>query len=118
MYLQFNGSAFLFEHCWVILKNQPKWFLKCEKKNQLKRPRKGLASCPSTPYMVNLEDDNVAMDSVVDLERPTDNVVDLERPIGTKAEKARLKKRKNQIASSTQIFGALDEIKECKKKVS
>ncbi|KAH7837578.1 hypothetical protein Vadar_015386 [Vaccinium darrowii] len=115
MYKQFNGSAFLFEHCWVILKNQPKWFLECEKRNQLKRSRKGVASCPSDPYMVNLEDDNVATDSVVDLEGPTDNVVDLERPIGSKAKKVQVKKQKDQIASLTLISGALDEIKEGKK---
>ncbi|KAH7860469.1 hypothetical protein Vadar_013794 [Vaccinium darrowii] len=61
------------------------------------------------------EDDNVAMDSVVDLEEPTENVVDLERPIGSKAKKVHVKKQKDQIASLTLISGALDEIKEGKK---
>ncbi|KAH7841729.1 hypothetical protein Vadar_033515 [Vaccinium darrowii] len=81
MYKQFNGSAFLFEHCWRMTMLQ------------------------------------LATDSVVDLEGPTDKVVDLERPIGSKAKKAQVKKQKNQIASLTLISGALDEIKEGKKKL-
>ncbi|KAG5557077.1 hypothetical protein RHGRI_007363 [Rhododendron griersonianum] len=97
-------------------KNQPKWLLDSEKKNQLKRPRIGTASGPSTPDTINLEDNNVAMD----------NFVDVERPAGRKGEKARsfqeqpmkLMKRKNKdITNSTQFAGALDEIKECKIKL-
>lgn len=101
MYRKFNdsGSAFQFEHCWVILKNQPKWSLECEKKNQQKEPRTGVSK--STPNLVNLGDDNVE----------TDTFVDLEPPMGTKAAKE-LKRKNSENPSLTLISGALNEIKE------
>lgn len=101
MYRKFNdsGSAFQFEHCWVILKNHPKWSLECEKKNQQKEPRTGASK--STPNLVNLGDDNVE----------TDTFVDLEPPMGTKAAKE-LKRKNSENPSSTLISGPLSEIKE------
>lgn len=106
MYRKFNdnGSAFQFEHCWMILKHQPKWFQECQKKNQQKKPRTGVSK--STPELVNLGDDNVE----------TDNFVGLEQPMGTKAVK-QLKRKNSENPSSTPISGALNEIKESKIKL-
>ncbi|KAL0006136.1 hypothetical protein SO802_013697 [Lithocarpus litseifolius] len=63
-------SAFAFEHCWVVLKNQPKW-------STLKERSKGLLHTPSSIDQVGSNDD----DTVV-----------VERPIGRKAEKAKRKR--------------------------
>lgn len=107
MYQKMNkGSSFQFEHCWAALKNQPKWFLECEKKSQSKQPRNGVAPCP-TLNAINLEDDNVSADNFVDLERPT----------GIKAEKKNFKRKNNEIQSSTQISGALEKITESRNKL-
>ena len=62
--------AFAFEHCWVVLKNQPKWSIPKERS-------KRLPQTPSSVDQVNSNDD----DTVV-----------LERPIGRKAEKAKRKR--------------------------
>ncbi|KAG5556955.1 hypothetical protein RHGRI_007261 [Rhododendron griersonianum] len=116
MYEQKVGSSFQFDHCWVLLKNQPKWLLDSEKKNQLKRPRIGTASGPSTPDTINLEDNNVAMDNFVDVERPAGRKGEKERSF--QGQPMKLMKRKNKdITNSTQFAGALDEIKECKIKL-
>nr|POF05729.1 hypothetical protein CFP56_32982 [Quercus suber] len=60
-------SAFAFEHCWVELKNQPKW-------NMPKEISKGF---PQTPSSIDEGGSN------------DDDTVELERPIGRKAEKAK-----------------------------
>ena len=65
-----KNVAFAFEHCWVVLKNQPKW-------STLKERSKGL---PQTQSSVNQVDSN------------DDDTVVLERPIGRKAEKAKRKR--------------------------
>ena len=65
-----KNVAFAFEHCWVVLKNQPKWSMPKERS-------KGL---PQTQSSVNQVDSN------------DDDTVVLERPIGRKAEKAKRKR--------------------------
>ena len=62
--------AFAYEHCWVVLKNQPKWSMPKERS-------KGLPQTPSSIDQVDSNDD----DTVV-----------LERPIGRKAEKTKRKR--------------------------
>ncbi|KAH7853134.1 hypothetical protein Vadar_033794 [Vaccinium darrowii] len=90
----------------VKLKNQPKWFLECERKNQIKRPTTG------SPELEIVSDDNAEIDNVVDLERPT----------GIKAaKKAKINPKNrddepNSTPDSTQISGALDVIKVAKTK--
>ena len=61
--------AFAFEHCWVVLKNQPKWSMPKERSKRL----------PQTPSSVDQVDSN-------------DDTVVLKRPIGRKAEKAKRKR--------------------------
>ncbi|KAL4628776.1 hypothetical protein ACB092_05G263500 [Castanea dentata] len=63
-------TAFAFEHCWVVLKNQPKWSMPKE------RP-KGISLTPSSIDQVGSNDDDTMV---------------LERPIGRKAEKAKIKR--------------------------
>ena len=62
-------TSFAFEHCWVVLKNQPKWSILKERSKRL----------PQTPSSINQVDSN-------------DDTVVLERPIGRKAEKAKRKR--------------------------
>ena len=62
--------AFAYEHCWVVLKNQPKWSMPKERSKRL----------PRTPSSINEVDSN------------DDDTVVLERPIGRKAEKAKRKR--------------------------
>ncbi|KAL4637889.1 hypothetical protein ACB092_03G110400 [Castanea dentata] len=63
-------QAFAFEHCWVVLKNQPKWSMPKERS-------KGLSQTPSSIDQVGSNDDDTMW---------------LERPIGRKAEKAKQKR--------------------------
>ena len=62
--------AFAYEHCWVVLKNQPKWSMPKERSKRL----------PQTPSSIDQVDSN------------DDDTVVLERPIGRKAEKAKRKR--------------------------
>ncbi|KAL4626858.1 hypothetical protein ACB092_05G127000 [Castanea dentata] len=72
-------TAFAFEHCWVVLKNQPKWSV-------LKERSKGLPQTPSSIDQVGSNDDNTMM---------------LERPIGRKAEKAKADIEKEMLRLET-----------------
>ena len=63
-------TAFAFEHCWVVLKNQPKWSMPKERS-------KGLPQTPSSTDQVDSNDDNT---------------MEVERPNGRKAKKAKRKR--------------------------
>ena len=65
-----KNIAFTYEHCWVVLKNQPKWSM----------PKKGSKRLPQTPSSIYQVDSN------------DDDTVVLERPIGRKAENAKRKR--------------------------
>ncbi|XP_028062904.1 glutathione S-transferase T2-like [Camellia sinensis] len=107
MYKELKKSTFQFEHCWIMLRDQPKWVIESEKKKQPKRPRTGTTSSPCTPDSINLGEDDVSPNDFVDLERPT----------GRKAEKERLNKRKNQESVQSSITKTLEDIKQDKKKM-
>ena len=62
--------AFAYEHCWVMLKNQPKWSM----------PKESSKRLPQTPSSIDQVDSN------------DDNTVVLERPISRKTEKAKRKR--------------------------
>ena len=62
--------AFACEHCWVMLKNQPKWSMPKERSKRL----------PQTSSSIDQVDSN------------DDDTVVLKRPIGRKAEKAKRKR--------------------------
>ena len=63
-------TYFAFEHCWVVLKNQPKW-------SDSKERSKRLPQTPSSIDRVGSNDDDTMVP---------------ERPIGRKAEKAKRKR--------------------------
>ncbi|KAH7863026.1 hypothetical protein Vadar_012331 [Vaccinium darrowii] len=103
MYREFNkGNPFQFEHCWNLLKDQPKWFAQCEKKKPT-RARSGAALAAPSPELINPEDDV-----------PNDTVVEMERPTGTKKEK----KRKFNEQASASVVKLLNVIHEERKSTS
>ncbi|CAL5384348.1 unnamed protein product [Camellia sinensis] len=104
MYQKVHNTSFPFEHCWNVLRHQPKWFETYQKKNP-KRSRNSTSS-PSTPELVNLEEDEISRDAHIQLERP----------IGKKKEKERLKKLKSQDTTSSPIVDLLIDMKEDRKK--
>ena len=65
-----KNVAFAFEHCWVVLKNQPKWSMPKERSKRL----------PQTPTSIDQVGSN------------DDDTMEVERPIGRKAEKAKRKR--------------------------
>ncbi|KAI7990310.1 Glutathione S-transferase T3 [Camellia lanceoleosa] len=104
MYQEVHNTSFPFEHCWNVLRHQPKWFETYQKKNP-KRSQNSTSS-PSIPELVNLEEDEISRDTHIQLERP----------IGKKKEKERLKKLKSQDTTSSLIVDLLIDMKEERKK--
>ncbi|KAI8008163.1 hypothetical protein LOK49_LG07G01159 [Camellia lanceoleosa] len=98
MYQEVNKTSFQFEHCWNVLRHQPKWFEQCQKKKP-KRIRIDPTSSPSTPEPINLGEDDISP---------------LKRPMGRKAENEWLKKVKN-CDSCSPIVDLLNEMKEERK---
>ena len=103
-------NAFQLEHCWRILRNEAKWLilrdtLKAHKKRPAAQP--ATQSCHTFTSSINLDEDNDEMNSGETLERP----------IGKKAEKEKLKKRKNCDDVIPMLSSQLDEIKEEKRRM-
>ena len=89
------------EHCWRILRNEAKWLiLRDSLKVRTRQP--ATQSCHTFASSINLDEDNDEMNSGETLERP----------IGKKAEKEKLKKRKNCDDVVPILSFQLDEIKE------
>ena len=106
MYKENSKNAFQLEHCWRILKNEAKWLL--QRDNLKVRPRQPTTqSCNTFANSINLDEDNNEMNSGETLERP----------IGKKAEKEKLKKRKNCDDVVPILSSQLDEIKEEKRRM-
>ena len=80
----------MFEHCWNVLKHAPKWL----NSHQNETPRRRRMETTSTLDSINLEDEDVANASTIDLERP----------LGRKAEKTRLNKQKSNKGSLVQMW--------------
>ncbi|XP_030933596.1 uncharacterized protein LOC115959374 [Quercus lobata] len=68
LFKEIHGSVFQFEHCWLILKDYPKWASTMPRGDSRKE-------MPQTPDLI---DQGVGVDGIMDFERP----------IGRKAEKA------------------------------
>ncbi|CAL5405051.1 unnamed protein product [Camellia sinensis] len=107
MYQEFQKASFPFEHCWNVLRYQPKWLEECEKKKP-KKKKTSATSSPFAPEAINLAEDDVSHDAYVDLERP----------LGWKAEKERLNKRKSKDSAGSNYAGILNGIMEDKKKAN
>jgi len=85
MYASCVGKRFQLEHCWVILRKEPKW--QFERASQHQRSNKkqkshviasSTSSAPSTPDSVSLGEDS-------------ESFIYQDRPLGQKAAKERLK---------------------------
>ena len=110
MYQNNCKIAFQLEHCWRILRNKAKWLilrdtLKARKKRPATQP--AAQSCHTFASSINLDEDNNEMNSGETLERS----------IGKKAEKEKLKKRKNCDDVVPILSSQLDEIKEEKRRM-
>ena len=96
---ELNKGKFQFEHCWNVIRFQPKWLEDCQKKKPINSKHKGfspnISSTPTSETYVELGDDN----------KPNSNFVDLERPHGRKAKKDRKLKGKVRILQMTlQVY--------------
>ena len=100
-YQESHKTPFQFDHCWNMLRCQPKWLEHCEKQ-RIKRIRNAITSSPSTPELTNIGQDNVSHDTFANLERPLDKRV----------EKERVSKRKNEDNMSLKFTGILNGIEE------
>jgi len=90
MYSSCVGKRFQLEHCWVILKKEPKWqFERASQHQRSNKKQKGhvnaspASSTPSTPDSVSLGEDSELL-------------IYQDRPIGQKAAKERLKRRQGK----------------------
>ena len=106
MYKSNSKNAFQLEHCWRILRNEAKWLILRDTLKACKK-RPATQSCHTFASSINLDEDNDEMNSGETLERP----------IGKKAEKVKLKKRKNYDDVVPIFSSQLDEIKEEKKRM-
>ena len=117
MYASCAGKRFQLEHCWVILKKEPKWQFECASQHQRSNKKQKshvnaspASSTPSTPDSVSLGEDS-------------EPLIYQDRPIGQKAAKERLKSRqgKDKVREVTvtnllqQFRGTLIEIEDQKK---
>ncbi|XP_050208302.1 glutathione S-transferase T3-like [Mercurialis annua] len=105
LYQELNKNKFQYEHCWNILRFQPKWLEDCEKKKPAKKKDKIHVNTSAAETEVNLGDDHIT----------GTNFVDLERPPGRKAEKEKRKQREMENNSSDSYINILQEIREEKK---
>jgi hypothetical protein len=101
MFKSLLGAPFQFEHCWNVLRHNPKWVDHCAKEKQKKRP--AATSSPSEP--IQLEENDASQAAFVNLERP----------LGRKSEKARLNKRKSSDSLCANLEGILTDMQEAKK---
>ncbi|KAG6632832.1 hypothetical protein CIPAW_12G006100 [Carya illinoinensis] len=97
MYQSLDKCFFQFEHCWHLLKDQPKWIWHSTKEDLKRRKMMSTSLIPT-------QCSGAMVDSVFDLE--TDNVIDndvteLDRPMGRKVEKG---KRKAQGRQAEENF--------------
>ncbi|KAG6660872.1 hypothetical protein CIPAW_03G134500 [Carya illinoinensis] len=86
---------FQFEHCWHLLKNQPKWIWRTTKDDP-KQKKTMSPSLTPTPTRCSAATE----DSVFDLEMENvieNEVIELDRPMGRKAEKGKRKAQGRQM---------------------
>jgi len=120
MYASCVDKRFQLEHCWVILRKEPKWqFKRASQHQRSNKKQKGhvnaspASSTPSTPDSVSLREDS-------------EPLIYQDRPIGQKAAKERLKRRqeKDKVGDVTvtnllqQFRDTLVEIEDQKKQDS
>ena len=101
-----SENAFQLEHCWRILRNEAKW-LNVRDNVKVYIRQLAIQSFHTFASSINLDEDNDELNSGETLERP----------LGKKAEKEKLKKRKNCDDVVPILSSQLDEIKEEKRRM-
>jgi hypothetical protein len=117
MYASCVGKRFQLEHCWVILRKEPKWQFQRASQHQMSNNKQkshvnasSISSAPSTPDSVSLGEDS-------------ETLIYQDRPIGQKVAKERLKHKqgKDKVGETTvtnllqQFRDTLVEIEDQKK---
>ncbi|KAF5464003.1 hypothetical protein F2P56_005356 [Juglans regia] len=93
MYKEIEKSNFTLDHCWCLLRHQPKWQQHMISLNTRRRPHdKRPANEQSSEVVDNVVEENI------------------ERPPGKKAEKDNLRKRKAQQSCDADFNGALEKM--------
>ncbi|KAF5473441.1 hypothetical protein F2P56_010052 [Juglans regia] len=98
MYQSLEKTTFQFEHCWQLLKDQPKWNQRCTKDGTKRRSTMSPTYSRTSSMATNSPIDSVGGTEGENME--TNDVIDLDRPIGRKAEKG---KRKAQGRASEEL---------------
>ncbi|XP_042988590.1 uncharacterized protein LOC122316116 [Carya illinoinensis] len=99
MYQALEKCSFQFEHCWHLLKDQPKWIWRTTKEDP--KRRKTMSPSP-TPTRCS----GSTIDSAFDMEADEvmeNEVIELDRPIGRKAEKGKRKAQSKQAEENFQL---------------
>ncbi|XP_042983451.1 uncharacterized protein LOC122312858 [Carya illinoinensis] len=99
MYQSLEKCSFQFEHCWHLLKDQPKWIWRATKEDP--KRRKTMSPSP-TPTRCS----DATVDSVFDIEADqmhAHEVIEPDRPIGRKAEKGKRKAQGRQAEENFQL---------------
>ncbi|KAG2727687.1 hypothetical protein I3760_01G169600 [Carya illinoinensis] len=99
MYQALEKCSFQFEHCWHLLKDQPKWIWRSTKEDP--KRRKTMSPSP-TPTRCS----GATIDSAFDMEADEvmeNEVIELDRPIGRKAEKGKRKAQSKQAEENFQL---------------
>ncbi|KAG6628713.1 hypothetical protein CIPAW_14G032000 [Carya illinoinensis] len=99
MYQSLEKCSFQFEHCWQLLKDQPKWIWRATKEDP--KRRKTMSPSP-TPTRCS----GATVDGIFDLEADhvmENEVMEPNRPIGRKAEKGKRKAQGQHAEENFQI---------------
>ncbi|KAG6696988.1 hypothetical protein I3842_09G176500 [Carya illinoinensis] len=98
MYRENQKATFQFDHCWYLLRHQPKWQTHMDQLRSRRKSKNITHSPDTTLESIHLGEDHCSEEVFVDLERPH----------GTKAEKEE-KKRKAQETSLVEMLSELKE---------
>ncbi|KAG2678936.1 hypothetical protein I3760_11G027100 [Carya illinoinensis] len=99
IYQALEKCSFQFEHCWHLLKGQPKWIWRATKEDP--KRRKTMSPSP-TPTRGS----GATIDSAFDIEADEvmeNEVIELDRPIGRKDEKEKRKAQGRQAEENFQL---------------
>ncbi|KAG2721677.1 hypothetical protein I3760_02G092400 [Carya illinoinensis] len=101
MYQSLEKCTFQFEHCWHLLKDQPKWIWHATKEDPKRRKTMSPSPTP-TPTRCSAATEDSAFD--LETENVIENeVIELDRPMGRKAEKGKRKAQGRQAEENFQL---------------
>ncbi|XP_031259110.1 glutathione S-transferase T2-like [Pistacia vera] len=103
LYQELNKCKFQFEHCWNVLRLQPKWKEDCQKKKPIKKKDK--SPTPTSETQVNFRDDNITIVAITkDMENdPTGSYVNLLQEM--RDEKRQFNEKKLELFEKAYIQG-------------